>query len=149
MNDNNSSLERIENPSTQLTMADVHALAGKAENMLGMVTNSVNNVALSATEIAKISADVEIQCKQLETAFNSFMVKAQRDIKLYEMSLPLLDKRFDNCQKTLDKLTDKALELIDEDFSDATLAKQEFLMSNIERVNDTFNSLIAKLIPSY
>ena len=83
MNNSDNSLERIENPSTQLTIADVHALAGKAENMLGMVTNTVNNVALTAAEIANVSASVEIQCKQLETAFDSFLLKSQRYVKIY------------------------------------------------------------------
>lgn len=90
-----------------------------------------------------------MQCAQLDHALDCLMLKAQRDLIIYEQSLPILDKQFSFCQSRLDKLMDKAMDFIGNDFSDATLARQEAMMTLIEVANTSLNLLIAKLIPSY
>lgn len=149
MNNTYDYLERIENPTSEITLADINQLAGHAENMVGMVTNTLNNITATATDIAEIAANVKIQCAQLEHSLDCLMLKAQRDVKIYEVSLPVLNKQFEACQNRLDRLMDKAMDMIADDFSDSALARQECMMSLIEIANNSLNALITKLIPSY
>lgn len=149
MDNTNTYITRIEDSSREITMADINQLAGHAENMVGTITNTINNVAITTAEISRISANVQIQCAQLEHALDCLMLRAQRDIKIYEMSLPILNKQFDFCQTRLDKLMDKAMDFICSDLSSEALSRQEGIMTLIELANNSLNSLITKLIPAY
>ncbi len=135
----------IENP---IVVEEVRQLSSRTDNIIANVSNALNNISVNAVEISRISADVQLQCAQLEHMLNCMMVKAQRDVTLYEKSLPILDKQFNFCQQRLDKLMDKAVDLISDDISDASLARQEAIMTLIETTNSSINNLISKLIPS-
>lgn len=133
----------------KMTISDVHELAQKADNMVNRITGAVNSISTTIYDIKKISAEVEIECARLDHALEALMVKAQRDARIYEQSIPTLDKNFERLQDRMDKLMDKAMDLIVEDMSENALAKQEAVMSLIEVTNNALNSLIQKLIPNY
>ena len=140
--------EYADNIETPIVVEEVRQLSTRTDNIIANVSNALNNISANAVEISRISADVQLQCAQLEHMLNCMMVKAQRDVTLYEKSLPILDKQFNFCQQRLDKLMDKAVDLISDDISDASLARQEAIMTLIETTNSSINHLIPKLIPS-
>lgn len=146
--DNQDALKRIENDNVPVTMQDIKDVAEYADNMVNAISGAVSNVATSIVELQHIQADVELQCAQLDYAIDSLMIKAQRDVRIYEQSLPILDKQFNTCQARLDRLVDKAMDIVCEDISENAIARQEFVMKMIEVANSSLNSLIAKLIPN-
>lgn len=146
--DNQDALKRIENDNVPVTMQDIKDVAEYADNMVNAISGAVSNVATSIVELQHIQADVELQCAQLDYAIDSLMIKVQRDVRIYEQSLPILDKQFNTCQARLDRLVDKAMDIVCEDISENAIARQEFVMKMIEVANSSLNSLIAKLIPN-
>lgn len=147
-NDNNS-LSRIENYDMVPMEGDTLVLAEAAQNIVRDVTNAINNVAATISEISRISAQVEMETKRLDHALDCLMVKAQRDITMYRDTLPLLEKNFTDMQGRMDRLMDRAMDMICEDVSDSSLARQEMAMKMIEMTNNSINNLIAKLLPDY
>ena len=147
-NDNNS-LSRIENYDMVPMEGDTLVLAEAAQNIVRDVTNAINNVAATISEISRISAQVELETKRLDHALDCLMVKAQRDITMYRDTLPLLEKNFTDMQGRMDRLMDRAMDMICEDVSDSSLARQEMAMKMIEMTNNSINNLIAKLLPDY
>lgn len=145
---NSNTLERIEDRNIPITMQDVTVIAEYADNMVNNISCAISNIASSAVELRRISADVELQCAQLDHAIDCLMLKVQRDIRIYEQSLPILDKQFNTCQARLDRLIDKAMDMVCEDLSEDSISRQEFVMKMIEVANSSLNSLIAKLIPN-
>ena len=148
-NIDNTALERISNPNRPATIEDYKEFGRQAENIVGKVTSTIDNISCSLVKIKEMSAQVELECARMEHALDILMLKAQRDVKIYEQSLPILDKQFENCQKRMDRLMDKAMDLITSDVSAESLNRQEAMMSLIEITNNSLNSLIAKLIPNY
>ena len=146
---NNNSLSRIENYDMVPMEGDTLVLAEAAQNIVRDVTNAINNVAATISEISRISAQVEMETKRLDHALDCLMVKAQRDITMYRDTLPLLEKNFTDMQGRMDRLMDRAMDMICEDVSDSSLARQEMAMKMIEITNNSINNLIAKLLPDY
>ena len=146
---NNNSLSRIENYDMVPMEGDTLVLAEAAQNIVKDVTNAINNVAATISEISRISAQVEMETKRLDHALDCLMVKAQRDITMYRDTLPLLEKNFTDMQGRIDRLMDRAMDIICEDVSDSSLARQEMAMKMIEITNNSINNLIAKLLPDY
>ena len=142
-------LERICNPDTPATIEDYKELGRQAENIVGKVTATIDNVSSSIVKIKELSARVELECARMDHALDVLMLKAQRDVAIYQQSLPILDKQFESCQNRMDRLMDKAMDLITSDLSADSLNRQEAMMSLIEITNNSLNSLIAKLIPTY
>lgn len=142
-------LERICNPDTPATIEDYKELGRQAENIVGKVTATIDNVSSSIVKIKELSAQVELECARMDHALDVLMLKAQRDVAIYQQSLPILDKQFESCQNRMDRLMDKAMDLITSDLSADSLNRQEAMMSLIEITNNSLNSLIAKLIPTY
>lgn len=143
------SLERLSNPNTQLTLQDYKNFGDQAERMVNQIAGVINNVSGSVVRIHEVTAQVKLECARMEHVLDTLMVKAQKDISIYEKSLPILEKQFDKCQERMDKLMDKSMDLITNDLSAESLNRQEAMMSLIEVANDSLNSLIAKLIPGY
>lgn len=133
----------------KMTVTDLHELSQRADSMVNKVASAINNISSTVQEIQKISAQVEIECAQLDHALDALIVKAQRDARIYEQSIPMLDKNFEKLQDRMDRLMDRAMDLIMEDISENALAKQEAIMTLIETTNGSLNALIQKLIPSY
>ena len=137
------------NSNNNLTIQDFHALAHKADNIVNNVAGVINNVTSTIVELRQVSAQVELECAKLDQAIDALMIKAQRDIRIYEQSIPTLDKQFERLHDRMDKLMDKAMDLLTEDISEGAIARQESMMKLIEVTNGSLNSLIQKLIPSY
>lgn len=148
-NIDNTALEKINNPNTPVSIEDYKEIGRQAENIIGKVTSTIDNITSSVVKIREMSAQVEMECARMEHALDVLMLKAQRDVKIYEQSLPILDKQFESCQKRMDRLMDKAMDLITDDLSANSLNRQEAMMSLIELTNNSLNALISKLIPTY
>lgn len=142
-------LERIENNNVPATIQDFQEIAKYADTMVERVSGVIGNVSSTILQIKEISAQVELEKKRMEHAINALMLKAQRDIQIYEKSLPILDKQFERCHDRMDKLMDKSMELITNDLSETSLQRQEAMLTLIEITNNSLNSLIGKLIPRY
>ena len=108
---NSNSLERIEDRNAPITVQDVTVIAEHADNMVNNISSVVSNIASSVVELKRISADVELQCAQLNHAIDCLMIKVQRDIRIYEQSLPILEKQFSTCQARLVKIFQKTVSL--------------------------------------
>lgn len=147
--DDEKVLEKISNPNVPVTMHDFKEIGECAERMVTQVSGIVDNITSTVITIKEISAQVELETARMEKAIDALMIKAQRDIQIYEKSLPILDKQFERCHDRMDKLMDRSMDLITNDLSADSLNRQEAMMSLIEITNNSLNSLIAKLIPKY
>lgn len=144
---NQNNLQRID-PDTELTVQDVKELSERAETIVENIANVARDVTGTVRDLAMITANVKIQCAQLEHDFDCLLLKAQKDLKVYEMSLPTLNEQLTRCQNRLDKVIDRAMDMALDDLSEQSLARQECVMSLVEITNSSLNSLIAKLMPS-
>lgn len=147
--ENEKALAQICNPNSPVTIHDFQEIGNCAERIVTQVSGLVNSVNSTMLQIKEISAQVELEQARINQAIDALMIKAQRDIHIYEKSLPVLDKQFERCQDRMDKLMDKTMELISNDLSESSLQRQEAMMSLIEITNNSLNSLIGKLIPRY
>ena len=143
------SLSSIEDYEVVPAEGDTLVLAEAAQNIVNNVTNAINNVAATMSEISRISAHVEMETKRLDHALDCLMVKAQRDITIYRDTLPLLEKNFTDMQARMDRLMDRTMDMICEDVSESSLARQEMAMRMIEMTNNSINNLVAKLLPNH
>ena len=137
------------NSGGKLTPQEFSAIVHRADNIVNNVAGIVNNVTSTIVELRQVSAQVEIECAMLDQAIDALMIKAQRDLRIYEQSIPTLDKQFERLHDRMDKLMDKAMDLLTEDVSETALMRQESIMKLIEVTNGSLNSLIQKLIPNY
>ena len=144
-----NSLATIENYEVLPAEGDTLVLAEAAQNIVNNVTDAINNVAATMSEISRITAHVELETKRLDHALDALMIKSQRDITIYRDTLPLLEKNFTDMQARMDRLMDRAMDMICEDVSDASLARQEMAMRMIEMTNNSINNLVAKLLPNH
>lgn len=142
-------LSSIEDYEVVPAEGDTLVLADAAQNIVNNVTNAINNVAATMSEISRISAHVEMETKRLDHALDCLMVKAQRDITIYRDTLPLLEKNFTDMQARMDRLMDRTMDMICEDVSESSLARQEMAMRMIEMTNNSINNLVAKLLPNH
>ena len=145
----NNSLSSIEDYEVVPAEGDTLVLAEAAQNIVDNVTNAINNVAATMSEISRISAHVEMETKRLDHALDCLMVKAQRDITIYRDTLPLLEKNFTDMQARMDRLMDRTMDMICEDVSESSLARQEMAMRMIEMTNNSIDNLVAKLLPNH
>ncbi len=112
------------------------------------VVSVVENVSSTYRDVSMISAQVEVEYKRLDHALDCLMLKAQRDIQIYQDTLPLLEQNFNSMQNRMDRLMDRALDFISDDCSEESLSRQEAVMKLIEITNESLNKLIVKLLPA-
>lgn len=142
-------LVKCEDMSRNATIDDVICLAGYANTMVGRVSDTVGQVAMTVERVKQLQVCLEVEYARLDHALDCLLVKAQRDLTIYEKSLPILDKQFAACQARMDKLIDRALDMMGEDLSENSLSRQEAVMGLIELTNTSLNGLVAKLMPQY
>lgn len=137
------------NSTNPVTLADVQTLADTCDSLMSKVSSTVGQVASTVIEIKSLTAQVELETARIEASLDTLLLKVQRDVKLYESSLPLLDKQFTLYQQRMDSLMGKAVDMIADDFSDTGIARHEAILKLIELTNDGLNRLMGKLIPQY
>lgn len=142
-------LERIEDPNTPMTVDDVKALAARADNIFNNVANVVNSVTSTSRDIEMLRANVELETQRLDHQLDAMLAKLHTNHQMYKDTLPIIDRQFNSIQTRMDKLVDRAMEVMLEDVSDESLKKQENMMQLIETTNESLNRLISKLLPSY
>lgn len=139
----------VEDQNIPLQKSDMMAICNATECIVANISDTINNVAATMRDISVIKARVDLETKQLEHAFDCMMLKAKKDVTIYRDTLPLLEKNFSSMQDRMDRLMDRAMDLICEDVSDLSLNRQEMIMNLIEITNNTINSLISKLLPTH
>lgn len=149
MEDKNMYCPSETNSGGKLTLQEFSTIVHRADNIVNNVAGVINNVTSTIVELRQVSAQVEIECAMLDQAIDALMIKAQRDLRIYEQSIPTLDKQFERLHDRMDKLMDKAVDLLTEDISETALMRQEAIMKLIEVTDGSLNSLIQKLIPNY
>ena len=142
-------LSSIESYEVLPSESDTLVLAEVAQNIVNNVNSAICNVAATMSEISRISAHVELETKRLDHALDCLMIKSRHDITIYRDTLPLLEKNFADMQARMDRLMDRAMDMICEDVSDTSLVRQEMAMRMIEMTNNSINNLVAKLLPNH
>lgn len=148
MDDNNVPVAEFysESPNTPSRLQSATELAQYADSIVSRVSCAIENISISATQLAQLNASVKLECQRMDHAFNELMLKAQKDLALYEMTIPVLDKNLDRCQNRMDDLMFKTMDMINGDLSEASLRKQELAMNMVETVNEQLMALISKLL---
>lgn len=146
---NNDQLEKIENTDLPISMAEINEFTDKSERIIGKISDTINSVSSTLKDIELIRAQSEVEFRKLNLQFDAILARLHNNHQMYKDTLPLIDKQFTSLQARMDKLVDRALDIITEDLSDDALAKQENIMKIIENTNESLNKLIGKLLPSY
>lgn len=146
---NGGDLTKYNDADHQISQQDYKEIGQRAEKIVNVVSNVINNSLETYAQVKELSAKVEIECKRMELALDALVEKARYNLDVYKASLPTLDAQFSSCQQRMDRLIDKAMEFIVEDLTEENILKQEALMTLIEITNNSLNTLIAKLIPRY
>lgn len=146
---NNHQLEKIENTNLPISMAEINEFTDKSERIIVKISDTINSVSSTLRDIELIRAQSEVELKKLDLQFDAILARLQNNHQMYRDTLPLIDKQFTSLQARMDKLVDRALDIITEDLSEDALAKQENIMKIIENTNESLNNLIGKLLPSY
>lgn len=147
--ENEKAIITVNDKTLELSPQDVRAIAERADNIISTLSHALTSFGSTAVQIKNISADVDLEFARINQELDALMIKSQRDIRIYEESLPVLDKHFTICQERMDKLMERAMDLISSDTSDGSIAKQETVLKMIETANSSLTALIAKLIPNY
>ena len=146
---NEALLKRLEDSDAIYGNEELLMVSEAAQNIVGVVSDTFNNVAAVYKDVAILSAQVEVETKRLDHALDCLMVKVENNRQIYRDTLPLLEKNFSSMQDRMDRLMDRALDMLCEDVSDESLRRQEAVMGLIEMTNNSINSLVAKLMPQY
>lgn len=146
---NDQDFARIEDSTSKFDKNDLMVISQAANNIVGNVTNCVNNLAASYSQIMALSAQVEMETNRLEYALDCLKLKVQTNLKIYEDTLPLLEKNFSSMQDRMDRLVDRAMDILTEDTSADALNRQMAIMQLIEMTNNSINSLVSRLMPNY
>lgn len=145
----NSELMLLEDDDRRFDRNDLVIISDAAQNIVSQVTDTISDLSRTYKDIALISAQVEIETKRIDQALDCLMVKAKHDLQIYKDTLPLLEKNFASMHSRMDKLMDRALDMLCEDVSDASLSRQESVMKLIEITNNALNNLVEKLLPRH
>ena len=146
---NEALLKSLEDSDAIYGNEELLMVSEAAQNIVGVVSDTINNVAAVYKDVAILSAQVEVETKRLDHALDCLMVKVENNRQIYRDTLPLLEKNFSSMQDRMDRLMDRALDMLCEDVSDESLRRQEAVMGLIEMTNNSINSLVAKLMPQY
>jgi phage-related minor tail protein len=112
------------------------------ENMMTMAHNITSDI----KDITTIVSNTKLKIAELDHQLDLAILEAQKDVHLYEISLPTFERQLDRIQDRIDKYTDKILDLSNEEASPNVLEKQKIFISAMESFNNQFNTMITKLM---
>ena len=142
-------LSKIEDSSREIDTNDYKVLADTANAIVSNISNCIGNMSNTYRDVSMLAAQTEVEIKRLDCALECYMRKAQNNLQIYRDTVPLLEKNFESMQSRMDRLMDRALDMLCEDVSEESLRRQEAVMNMIEMTNNSINSLVSKLLPSY
>jgi hypothetical protein len=123
----------VDNTAVALRMID---------NTMAMATNISSDI----KDITTIVSSTKLKIAELDHQLDLAILEAQKNVHLYEISLPTFERQLDRIQDRIDKYTDKILDLAGEEVSPNVLEKQKILISSMETFSDQFNNMITKLM---
>lgn len=106
----------------------------------------VSNMTSGTARVVESTGNVKTAMKRLENEMEAFIISAQKDAYLYEKSLGVWEKQLDRIQDRIDQAMTKVLNLADGDFNQETVQKQKMLMDALTQINDSFNTMVVKLM---
>jgi CII-binding regulator of phage lambda lysogenization HflD len=118
-------------------------------DVLRMMENTMtmaHNITSDIKDITTIVSNTKLKIAELDHQLDLAILEAQKDVHLYEISLPTFERQLDRIQDRIDKYTDKILELSNEEASPNVLEKQKIFISAMESFNNQFNMMITKLM---
>lgn len=123
-------------------LAKLNAVNDTLHNLDVLIGNATTGI----TNIVQATSEVKIAMQSLENEMERFRISAQKDAYLYEKSLPMWEKQMDRIQDRIDKAMDRVLSLDLGDFSEANVQRQNMFMDVLTEVNNSFNSMVMKLM---
>jgi hypothetical protein len=117
--------------------------------VLRMMENTMtmaHNITSDIKDITTIVSNTKLKIAELDHQLDLAILEAQKDVHLYEISLPTFERQLDRIQDRIDKYTDKILDLSNEEASPNVLEKQKIFISAMESFNNQFNTMITKLM---
>lgn len=118
-------------------------------DVLRMMENTMtmaHNITSDIKDITTIVSNTKLKIAELDHQLDLAILEAQKDVHLYEISLPTFERQLDRIQDRIDKYTDKILDLSNEEASPNVLEKQKIFISAMESFNNQFNMMITKLM---
>ena len=86
-------LAPIRKEEVQLSkLSEVNDIIMSSNNLIKNLNITVTTVCSTIEDIKRISADVELEISRMDHMIDSLMIKANRDIELYKISIPTLNK---------------------------------------------------------
>lgn len=144
MNTNNekNELTKYENAEQSSAVAKI----GKVNETLTILDSMITNTTTGIANIVQITSSVKIAMQSLENEMEQFRINAQKDAYLYEKSLPMWEQQLNRIQDRIDKVMDRVLSSESSDFSETAIQRQNMLMDVLTEVNDSFNTMVMKLM---
>lgn len=134
-------------PNSALITREKDSVVAQTMLITQTISSVVNTTMTSISQIVAARSQVEVEIAKLDHMLDSLVLKAQRDIEIYKQTIPTINAQFNRFQDRMDKLMDRAIDMLTSDVSDNALSRQEAIMSLIETTNDAMNRLIGKLLP--
>jgi hypothetical protein len=139
---NNLPVEVKENKVMRSYVDNTAVALRMIDNTMAMATNISSDI----KDITTIVSSTKLKIAELDHQLDLAILEAQKNVHLYEISLPTFERQLDRIQDRIDKYTDKILDLAGEEVSPNVLEKQKILISSMETFSDQFNNMITKLM---
>lgn len=137
-----NALTRSESQESTSALAKIEAV----NNTLGQLDSLITNTTSGIANIVQITGNVKIAMQSLENEMEKFRINAQKDAYLYERSLPMWEQQLNRIQDRIDKAMDRVLSVDPSDFSEASIQRQNMFMDALIEVNNSFNTMVMKLM---
>lgn len=137
------------NGTTDDSVRQVMAVMDRSESIilrLDSFMSTSRGVVQDLTELARVRQEAQYQLRLLDARLTAFIARTNADTARFNATLPVLEKQLDRIQNRIDLALDKALTLADGDFSDASVARQNYVVDLLSEMNKSFNDLVAKLM---
>lgn len=117
------------------------------ESLVRSLTEFASGTLRSVNELQAVKGRIDVELKRLDNDLQLALETARRDLRLYEMSLPVFSRQLDHIQSRLDAATAKAMELLEtSDGSAQSAERQGFMLEILRSTQDSYATVVSKLL---